>query len=194
MEEPVVPLRRKKIGNEPSVPPVATRRDAMAPNAPRAPFADVGPVLTALRAAQTRDAVTASLLTGMRTVARRVGVLAVRKDEIVGWACTPELCDPAAFRNVKVPSNLPSVLSSALHESGAHLVRVARTAAHESLVAAIGTTTAESAAVAVRVEGRAALVVLADELGDTMIATKRMEELARAAGDALARLVRDKKK
>jgi hypothetical protein len=46
------------------------------------------------------------------------------------------------------------------------------------------------AIVPIRVSGRAAVVIVADELGDTMLATRRLEELARAAGDAFARIVR----
>ena len=38
--------------------------------------------------------------------------------------------------------------------------------------------------------GKTAVIVMADELGDTMLATRRLEELARAAGDAFARIVR----
>jgi len=34
------------------------------------------------------------------------------------------------------------------------------------------------------------VVLVADELGDTMIATRRLEELAHAAGEAFARIVR----
>jgi hypothetical protein len=36
-------------------------------------------------------------------------------------------------------------------------------------------------------------VILADELGDTMISTRRLEELARAAGDAFSRIVRTRR-
>ena len=46
------------------------------------------------------------------------------------------------------------------------------------------------AAVPIRVSGKTAVVILADELGDTMLATRRLEELARAAGEAFGRIVR----
>jgi hypothetical protein len=49
------------------------------------------------------------------------------------------------------------------------------------------------AAVLVRVAGRPALIILADELGDTMIATRRAEELAREAGHAFSRILTDNK-
>jgi hypothetical protein len=50
------------------------------------------------------------------------------------------------------------------------------------------------ALVSVRVEGKAVALVLADELGDTLIATRRMEELARVAGEAFGRLLRERRK
>jgi hypothetical protein len=53
---------------------------------------------------------------------------------------------------------------------------------------------AEVALVSVRVEGKAVALVLADELGDTLIATRRMEELARVAGEAFGRLLRERRK
>jgi hypothetical protein len=46
---------------------------------------------------------------------------------------------------------------------------------------------------AVRVGDRPAVLIVADELGDTMLATKRIDELGRAAGDALLRILRAKR-
>jgi hypothetical protein len=52
----------------------------------------------------------------------------------------------------------------------------------------------EVALVAVRVDGKPVALVVADELGDSLVATRRMQEIARAAGGALARLLREKRK
>jgi hypothetical protein len=57
----------------------------------------------------------------------------------------------------------------------------------------MGSATRDVAVVPVRVSGKPTLLVLADDLGDTMIATKRLEELAAAAGDALNRIVRERR-
>ena len=46
---------------------------------------------------------------------------------------------------------------------------------------------------AIKVSDRAAVLIIADELGDTLLGTKRIEELARAAGEALTRVVRLRK-
>jgi hypothetical protein len=54
------------------------------------------------------------------------------------------------------------------------------------------TATQDVAILAIRVGDRPAVLLVADELGDTLLATKRMEELARAAGEALLRILREK--
>jgi hypothetical protein len=45
------------------------------------------------------------------------------------------------------------------------------------------------AVLAVRVAGRPALILLADDLEDTLTGTRFMDELGRAVGDALSRLL-----
>jgi hypothetical protein len=52
----------------------------------------------------------------------------------------------------------------------------------------------EVAIVAVRVDDKPVALVLADELGDTLRVTRRLEELAHAAGESLARLLRERRK
>jgi class 3 adenylate cyclase len=47
--------------------------------------------------------------------------------------------------------------------------------------------------VQVRIGTHVGAVILADELSDTMMATRRMTDLATAAGDALARAVREQR-
>jgi hypothetical protein len=53
----------------------------------------------------------------------------------------------------------------------------------------MGSAGPDVAAVAVRAHGRPAMLLMADELGDTLHGTRRMDELARAAGEALSRLL-----
>ncbi len=48
------------------------------------------------------------------------------------------------------------------------------------------------AAVAVRVAGRPVLVLLCDELDDTITGTRYLVELARSVGEALTRLLADR--
>lgn len=198
-QEPVVDLRQRKRA---SVPPAAepspasrtpiTARGPYAPNAPTLPFADIGTIVEALRTAGDRDKIVDLVLAGARTVARRVAVFAVKRDELGGWACTPELGDRAALRKTRIPLDAASLFTRAV-EGGTHLGRLAKIDAHAALFEVMhGAPANEVAVTGIRIEGRPGLVVLADEVGDTLIATRRLDELARVAGDAFAALLRHK--
>jgi Type II secretion system (T2SS), protein E, N-terminal domain len=162
-----------------------------APNAPAPPYADLGSTLASIRAATDRDAVLGLVQLGARSVARRVAMLVVRKDSLAGWSCTPEFGDEDALKELKIPLRAPNLLTAILAGGvhlgplmgvvGAPLLRVMRTASQDVAIAAI------------RVGDRPAVLIVADELGDTLLATKRLDELARAAGDALLRILRSKR-
>ena len=125
-------------------------------------------------------------------MARRVAIFVAKRGDYVGWSCTPELGDEGELRAVTVPSEAPTVLAWASAE-GSYLGPL-DPSAHGAILAVMGTATRDVAAVPIRVSGKTAAVVVADELGDTMIGTKRLEEIARAAGEALLRVVRAAKK
>jgi DUF971 family protein len=55
------------------------------------------------------------------------------------------------------------------------------------------TATRDVAVVPVRVSGKTAVIIVADDLIDTMISTRGLEELARAAGEAFGRIVRTRR-
>jgi hypothetical protein len=178
------------------VPPApATTRGPFSPNAPAPPFDDLAPTLDAIRTAKDRDAILELLVTGVRTVARRVGVFAVKRDALVGWTCSREMGDRASLRTARMTPAPDSVLSSALKGEDALLARIPKDAAHAPLLAAMHVPPAgEVALMAVRVDGKPVALVIADELGDTLMGTRRMEDVARAAGEAFARLLREKRK
>jgi hypothetical protein len=182
--DPVLDLRRRKS----SAPPIPA-------NAPIAPFAEVGTILDAIRDANDRDSILELLVAGVRTVARKVAVLAVKRDALVGWTCSPELAERAVLRCARVSTPMSTLLSEQLEADGARLARIPKDATHAPLLAVMKTTPlGEVALVSVRVEGKAVALVLADEVGDTLVATRRMEELAGAAGLALGRLLRERRK
>jgi hypothetical protein len=182
--EPVLDLKRRKGTTSP-----------IAPNAPSAPFAEVTTILEAIRDANDRDSILELLVVGTRTVARKVAVLAVRRDALVGWTCSPELGDRAALRATRVSPEMSDLFTAVLAADTARLIRIPKDAAHAPLLSAMNAAPlAEVALVSVRVEGKAVALVLADELGDTLIATRRMEELARVAGEAFGRLLRERRK
>jgi len=193
----VLELRRRKSVS-PSPEPwrsAITSRGPFAPNAPSPPFPDVRPVLDKLRGANDRDTVLELVLEGVRTIARRVAILAVKRDALVGWTCSPEFADRASFRALRLPTKPTNVLTDVLGEDGARLVKLPKDATHAPLFGAMKIAPAgECALAAIRVEAKPVAVVLAAELGDTFVATRRIEELSQTAGDSLARLLRERRK
>ena len=90
---------------------------------------------------------------------------------------------------------MSDLFTGVLAADTARLIRIPKDAAHAPLLSAMkAAPSAEVALVSVRVEGKAVALVLADELGDTLFATRRMEELARVAGEAFGRLLRERRK
>jgi hypothetical protein len=151
----------------------------------------VGSILSSMRGARDRDTVLDLLILGTRTVARKVALFIVKRDEFVGWSCTAELGDGAALRQVVVPTSVPSILAIAA-TNGSYLGPVHMTEWHAPLLAVMGSASRDVAVAPVRVWGRPTVLLLADDLGETMIATRRMEELTHAAGEALSRIVRER--
>jgi hypothetical protein len=181
-------------------PPPSSDERASVPSfpPPGGPIVDPGPVLpdagsviAAIRTAKSRDAVLQLLIVGTRSVARKVALFIVRREAFVGWACTPEFGEVADLRTVIVAADAPSALATAA-TNGSYLGPIVRSGAHELILDIMGTATKDVAIWPVRVFGRPTVMIMADELGDTMIATRRMEELAATGGDALARIVRER--
>lgn len=150
--------------------------------------ADIGGILAALRAAGSRDEVLELVLTGARIVALRVALFVVKRGGYLGWACTPEFAERAALQSILVPLESASVLDEAVRE-GLYLGPIRHDDVHASLLHVMRGASRDVAVVPIRVAGKTAVVLVADELGDTMLATRRLEELAHAAGEAFGRIV-----
>lgn len=159
---------------------------AVAPKPVRAP--DGSAVLEALRRVENRDEVVRLALRGLHLIAPRFGVFAVKRDGFHGWACNVELGDQDDFRRVRIPLDQPSILATAAATS-LYLGPIPSTRAHAPLLVLMGRASFDVAAIAVRVGGRPALVLFADDLEDTLLGTRFLDELARATGEALSRLL-----
>ncbi|MDB4933851.1 MAG: FrgA [Labilithrix sp.] len=170
-------------------PPPLPGGGAFGAYAPQVPSADTGGILAALRAAGSRDEVLELVLTGARIVAFKVALFVVKRGGYLGWACTPEFADRAALQSILIPLESTSVFDDAVRE-GLYLGPIRHDDVHASLLHVMRGASRDVAVVPIRVSGKTAVVLVADELGDTMLATRRLEELARAAGDAFARIVR----
>jgi hypothetical protein len=165
---------------------------AFAAYAPSVGFDDLVAIHAALRAAGTRDEVLELVLTGARTVAARVALFVVKRTGYLGWTCTPEFGDRVALQSVLVPLDVASVFDRAVYE-GLYLGPISHDAAHAALLQLMRGATRDVAVVPIRVTGKPAMFIVADELTDTMMATQRLDELAEVTGEALARLVRTRR-
>ena len=169
-----------------------TQRGPHSPKVPTAPFADIRAVLAAMQSAATRDDVIDCLIVGMSTVARRVGVFAVKKGHYRGVACNAELGDPTRFRRIEISTEEPTVLGIAA-VSGSYVGPLPVTPPHEDLLAIMKDASTEVAASLIRVAGRPAVILFADGVGDTKVAARRAEELGQEASLALSRIVTEAK-
>jgi len=163
------------------------QRETMA-GPPPLPFPDPSAILGALARAATRDEIVKLALGGASLFARRVALFAVKRDGYHGWACNAEFGDEDALRALLIPPDQPSVLATSTATS-IYLGPIPDTPAHDGLLGVMERASSDVAAIAVRVAGRPAAILVADDLGDTLTGTRRMDELARAVGEALARLL-----
>ena len=157
--------------------------------APRGPFPNPGPLLEAVRQAGSRDEIIDLLLNGLAMLAGRVGTFVARKDHFQGWRCNEALADPESFHEVRIPADVPSILATAA-ATGFYLGPLPHTGVHAELLGVMGGIASEVAVTPVRVEGRLALLLFLDDIGDSMLATRRADEMGRVAGEALGRLVK----
>ncbi|MDP9036737.1 MAG: hypothetical protein M3O50_18205 [Myxococcota bacterium] len=206
--EAVFALTRKKKPTSPAEdakafePARVTERGPFGPTPSSSPPAvpDARQIMDRILDAHDRDAVLELVVEGIRTVARGVAVFANKREGIVGWTCTPDFADRASLRALSisagpVPAGSTTVLSEAMTHPDARLVRIPRDAAHAPLLALMKSPpSAEVAVAALRVQGKAIAIILADDLRDTQVALRRIEDIAGVAAQALRRLVRERRK
>jgi hypothetical protein len=203
--DPILDLKRRKPA--PAEPaegdaiyaPASTVRGPFGPAQPATavPRADdTSSILDQMRVARDRDQILEILVAGARTVARRAVVLAVRRDALVGWTGAGDIAERPTLRALRLPNSMPTVFHESLEDGGVRFVRIRRDAAHAPIVAIMRSppSPAEDVVVAsIQAEGRPVAVVFADGLGDVPAAVECVGTLARAAGDALAQLLRDRR-
>lgn len=158
---------------------------------PQPPFAEMHGVLSALRNAASRDEVLELVLMGAAVVAPKVAVLIVKKGGYVAWGATPELADRVALQSVQIPLDANSLFDRVVRDE-LYLGPIPRDEVHAPLLRVLKSACRDVAAVPIRVSGKTAVIIVADDLRDT-IGTRRLEELARAAGEAFARIVRTRR-
>ena len=124
-----------------------------------------------------------------------MAVFAVRKDSIIGWTCSREMAERAELRAARFTPGPGTALDGVLSSEGATFVRIPKDATHAPLLAGLSRVpTGEVALAPIRVESRAVALVMAADFGDELGTAKRLEDVALAASDALARLLRERRK
>jgi hypothetical protein len=197
--EPVLDLNRRKGLGPASEAPVgeapATQRGPFPGSAVAFAPEPASGLIEKMNQAQDRDRILELLISGVAAVARSVVVLAIRRDAIVGWAGSPGVGDRASVRDLRMPSATRTALNEGLDHEGIRLVRLPGDLLHAPLAALLGIPPASAVAIgALRVEGKPAMVVVASGFGDSVRAMSHMADLTPAAGDALARLLRERRK
>jgi hypothetical protein len=145
-----------------------------------------------LAQAGTPEEVVAALVAGLATVAATVVVLAARGKSFEGRDASDARVRQAV-RTLVVPIDRPSILQTAVQSMG-YVGPIPSTPIHQELSSVLGDPEGEVAVGAVMVTGRAALVYVMSGLTTTYLATRRGDKLGDAAGKALARIVRGRKK
>ncbi|HTQ45917.1 MAG TPA: hypothetical protein VMI75_24345 [Polyangiaceae bacterium] len=175
--EPVLDLRKRKPSSPPEQPllPVSA--------------------IERIRAAEDRDLILELVVEGVRSVAPRVAVFAVRKDSLIGWTCSPEMADRTELRAARFTPGPETALHGVLASEGATFVRIPKDATHAPLLGGLSRAPAGDVALAtIRVESRPVAVVMADGFLEELAIAQRLEEVAQAASEALARLLRERRK
>ncbi|HEX3770113.1 MAG TPA: hypothetical protein VHV30_04580 [Polyangiaceae bacterium] len=154
----------------------------------------LGTVIDRMLATPERDEIFELLVAGTRAVARRAGVLAVRRDALAGWTGSRELAERQVLRNVRLPNAMKTVFHEAFDREGPAVVTVPSDVAHGPLLTVLRSPLSGLVAVApVLAEAKAVAVVFADGITEAAPALERLNVLARTAGEALGKLLRDKR-
>ena len=150
-------------------------------------FPDPASTLGGLRASTERDEVLSLVEKSARAICRRVALLVVRKDALTGWSCSPEFGEQSALAAVSISTRTPSLFGSV--KDGAVYLGPLLGSVGAALLAVMGSASRDVAMVAIRVKRKPTVLVVCDELSDTLLATRHLEIMAKVAGEALERIL-----
>ncbi len=156
---------------------------------PQTSIVDAKAMIAVMAEVANRDEIVELAFRCMSQFAHRTALFSAKRDGFHGWLCNEAFGSLDALRKVVIPNNQPSIMATAAATS-IYLGPIPRTAVHDSLLAAMGEASGDVAVASVRVGGKVAAMLVTDQLRDTLSGTRRMDELARAMGDALTRLVK----
>jgi hypothetical protein len=190
-DEPVLSLTRSKSRNTAPIPPPPLA-PLLSPEPAELP--EVSKQVQEIQKAHNPDEVVTALVVGLEPA--KVLVLAVRGQAYEGRAGSASF-DARAVRRVRLAAGVPSVAETAVRQ-GYYLGTLPLTAAHGPIRELLGADAeGEVYVTQVSVSSRPSLVVLVAltrALGGSVDATRRVDELSRAAGHALEAIVVSKKR
>lgn len=155
---------------------------------------EAGDALAALRSATERDQVGEIVSDAARMLAANVVLLALRQRVLKGWRGGGTVIDADAIRNLWIPTLSPSMFRSVLSDGTPHLGVPGSTAADRLFCAVVGSRDALVAVYPIRVGTRVVAVLAASEPKNQDQAVEELEALAAAAGEALERIIVEKKR
>lgn len=162
---------------------------------PRAPDAGWAPTLPELfdliARARGRDDLLDMMLRAVTMVARRGALFVLKKDAYHGWSANPAFGSEEDLRTLVIPANKPSIFATSA-AAGFYLGPIPQTPVHRGLLEVMGRATPDVAVYVVKLKGRATIVLIADELDDTLIGTRTLGEIARRASETLTRILTQK--
>ncbi len=162
---------------------------------PRAPDAGWSPTLPELLdlmgRARGRDDLLDLMLRAVTLVAHRAALLVVRKDAFVGWSANPAFGSEEDLRALSIPTQKPSIFATSA-VAGFYLGPIPHTPVHAGLLGIMGRATPDVAVYVAKVRGRPTIVLLADELDDTLLGTRALGEIAKRAAESLTRILAQK--
>jgi len=166
---------------------------------PAAPEASVtlpqlGPTLTALRDASTRDELVAIATEATCALARGAVLLAIRRDVLKGWDGRGPGVSAEAVRNLWIPVKSPGVLRDVVQSGEHHVGPYGDTAADQLFRAAIAGGNGTLVVEGLKVAGRTVALLCADGVTGGPRAVERVEVIAQATAEGLERLVREAKR
>ncbi len=149
-------------------------------------------MLAALERAVSPEEVLELCVSGLEPML--VVALTLRGSSFEARTGSAELGDLERIRRVRLPTSSASVLETAIHQ-GYYLGALPTTSAHDGLRDLLPPRADEEIYVApITVSGRASVVLVAARMTQTIVASRRIDEIAGAAGAALERIVRNRKR
>lgn len=189
---PVIELPEVDEAGQPVIELFRSKAPPPPPAGPIAGEPDLGLVLMGLATADRPDEVVEHVLSAMAPVAERVVVLAARADGFGGRAASHAVGDPESVRRLRVTAGASHAIETAVAR-GFFLGRLdADTEA--GLVRALAAHARDAYLVTVTASGRPALLVAVAGMSSTFAASRRADEVARAAGEAIERILRARKR